>query len=711
MATNESRNDFSVTDILRELNGQSNPSAAVDAFSVEAILAEFGSGSERPAEEIPREPNADSKPKPPVHGKVRPKRTKEKTPKPLKQPAEKPKKSKDKPQKIKEKPAKKPKIREEKPKKHDTQSFVRPRHIDREEMGAQLGPRRYEPVKRTKPPRTRQKLTARRLGPNISPQEYVSTRRGAVRLRGVCAVMLFFIAMALCYVCFAPTFRIPIPERITFAGGMELHHFIVLVLSALAMVVAFPVVFAGVREVVTFKPGLSAAVTFTQIANLLHILYNQLFPSASLQKPYAPVAVFTLFFAVLGMWKKEAGYLRSAKAAGMSKEPLGIHSNEWYENLNIIKQPVRDDRSFARHLEGEDNAEETWKVLAPLGIAASLIFSVMVAVVSHDWGRFFWTLSAVSCAATPFVGSFGFAEPFAILSRRLSHVGSSIAGWYAAELLSGRQNLIVRDSDLFPKGAVSFNGIRMLGSFSLKQALSYTTSIFKEANNGLFSVFYEELRSEFGRLVNVRNMHHYEYGGVEAELEGNLVYVGTGSFMTRMGVQLGEEKDAKNVVFVAINGTAAALFQLKYRGSEEIRNALLDVMEARITPVLAVVDFNLTSEMVERVFDLPSDSVEYPEIEERLDLATESSYLDHDPCAFVTRAGFVPFASCVLAAKRLRRVTKRNVLLTVLCGFFGLALMFFLTWIGNLYASAPYHMFWFQLLWMVPVVMHSQRVK
>jgi len=264
---------------------------------------------------------------------------------------------------------------------------------------------------------------------------------------------------------------------------------------------------------------------------------------------------------------------------------------------------------------------------------------------------------------------------------------------------------------LFPKGSVSFNGIRMLGSFSLVQALSYATSIFKESNNGLYSVFYEELRSQFGRLVDVRNMHHYDCGGVEAELEGNQVYVGTGSFMTRMGVQLGEEKDSKNVVFVAINGSAAALFQMKYRGSEEIRNALLDVIEAKITPVLAVVDFNLTSEMVERVFELSADSVEFPEVEERLDLATESRYLDYDPCAFVTRAGFVPFASCVLAAKRLRRVTKRNVLLTALCVFFGLALMFFLTWIGNLYASAPNHMFWFQLLWMVPILMHSQRVK
>ena len=711
------RNDeYSVSSILREINEQSNPSAAVDAFSLEEILSEFGSQStsvttpETPSVKQPVS-QKEQKPKP----KEKPVKTRKE--KPVKMPKEKPVKvPKEKPVKVpKEQPVKKTKKKTKKQLK--SEATVRKAHrVNPEEarknMREHFGPQQDRmPKKKKQNTQKASKPTVRRMGPSISPQEYVATRKGAVRLRGVCAVMLFLNALALFYLCFAANLHIPIPAQITFENGVELHHFLVLGLYALAVTIGFPVVFAGVREVLKLRLGLSAAVMFTQLANLAPVVFNLLSPAETLQKPYAPVAVFTLFFAVFGMWKRENAYLRSAKAAGMSKEPLGIYSNEWYHNINIIKQPVRDDRSFARHLESEDKVELTWNVLAPLGIAAALIFSVMVGIVSRDWNRFFWTLAAVSCAATPFVAMFGFSTPFAILSRRLSRVGSSLAGWYAADLLSGRQNLIVRDSDLFPKGAVSFNGIRMLGSFSLEQALSYATSIFKEANNGLFPVFYEELKSKFGRLVPVRNMRHYEYGGAEAELEGNLVYVGTGSFMTRMGVHLGAERDAKNVVFIAINGTAAALFQMKYRANEEIRESLFDVLDAKITPILAVVDFNLVPMMVEEIFDLPQNSLEYPNIEERLDLATESRYLDHDPCAFVTRSGFVPFASCVLAAKRLRRVTARNALLTALCVFFGLAVMFCLAWIGNIYASSPYHIFWYQLLWMVPVLMHSQRVK
>ncbi len=701
------RDGYSVEEILSGLNDMD--SADGGSYSLESILEEFGSGAKTPAPSPMPTPQPRKPERPAESEQPKEKPSVEKWEKPEKKPTEKPKKPVEKPKKPAEKTEKKP---AEKPKKskEKREKPLAQKH-EEEGFGTHFGPKVAKPIAPQKQARPNRKFTSRRSGPNISPQEYVSKRKGATRLRGVSAAMLFLIGLALCYVCFAPTFHIPIPAQITFTGGVELHHFIVLGLSAIAMVIGFPVIFAGVYELLKLRPGLFTAVTFTQFANLMHILYNQIFPSAVLQKPYAPVAVFTLFFAVLGQWKKECAYLRSAKTAGMSKEPLGIHSNEWYNQFNIIKQPVRDPNSFARRLEGEDYAEQTWHVFAPLGMAAALIFAVMTAIVSRDLGRFFWTLAAVSCAVTPFVGAFGFAEPFAILSRRLSHVGSSLAGWYAAELLSGRQKLIVRDSDLFPKGAVTFNGIRMLGSFSLAQALSYATSIFKESNNGLYSVFYEELKSQFGRLVNVRNMRHYDYGGVEAELEGNLVYVGTASFMTRMGVHLGEEKDAKNVVFVAINGAAAALFQMKYRANIEIQDALLDVIDAKIKPVLAVVDFNLTSEMVERVFELEADAVEFPGVEERLDLATESRHLDFDPCAFVTRAGFVPFASCVLAAKRLRRVTKRNVLLTVLCVFFGFVLMSFLTWIGNIYASAPYHMFWFQLLWMVPVLIHSQRVK
>ncbi len=695
----QGHDEFSVGEILRELKESPNGKRTVEStFDIDDILAEFGtqSGAEpaQKSEPVIVEKTAESTQKLP-----------EKEPDFEEIPMEKPQKESKQKQKKQETPPKKKEKPAKKKIKQDT-SDLHPLsdYFGSEAAAATQKPKREKVTKQKKP-------LERKDGPSVAPQEYVEMKKSAARLRGLCAVLLLFACAALFYLCFAPTLGIPIPAEITFAGGADLHHILVLVVSVFAMLIGFPVLVDGIRQFAQMRLGVEAALTFAQAANLLHILMNLCFPNGQLQQPYAPVAVFALFFAVCGLWKRDRARIRACKAAGMSKEPLGVYSNEWYREINIIKQPVHDQNCFARRVEDPDVAVRFWSFLAPLVIAAALIFSVPAGIVSRDLHRSFWTLAAVSSAITPFFALYAFAQPYSILTRHLSGLGSAITGWYAAETLTGEQNLIIRDSDLFPKGSTAIHGIKMLGHFSLEQTLSYVTSVFQESNNGLFPVFYEELKSKFGRLVAVRNMRHYESGGVEAELEGNQVLIGTGAFMIRMGVQLGEEKDAKNVVFVAINGSAAGVFHIKYKGNEEIRDVLLDAIEQNVKPVLAVVDFNLTPMMVEQKFDLPTDSMEYPNIEDRLDLATDSRFLDKDACAFVTRSGFVPFASCLLAAKRLRKITMRNVLLTALCVFFGMMVMFCLTWMGNTYASAPYNLFWYQLLWMLPMLLISQRVK
>lgn len=674
-----SRDEFSVSEILREVKDASNElNTVAEEFGIDEILAEFSSVVPAAPVEIVVEERPVSVPPKEVKKPKQAKPKKEKTSAPKK---EKPKKQ---------------------VKKDTTELYTLSDFFGEQE----------EKKKKEKPKKEKKakKQAKKPDGPSVSPQEYVDIRKSAARLRGLSAMLLLLVSLALAYLCFAPALRIPIPQEITVYGRVELYHLFVLALSVLAMLIAFPILTDGIRQIAKKRLGVESALVVAQVANLLHIGVNLFMNPENFQEPYAPVIVFALYFATCGLWKRDRARIRACKTAGMSKEPLGIYTHDWYREVNIIKQTVHDETCFARRVEDEDGGARFWRIAAPIVLCAALIFATVSAIVHHDVYRFFWTFAAVSAAVVPFFALYAFAQPYSILTRYLSGLGSAITGWYAAESISGEQNLIIRDSDLFPKGAVSIHGIKMLGDFSLEQTLSYVTSIFQESNNGLFSVFYAELKSKFGRLVPVRNMRHYE-AGVEAELEGNQVLVGTAAFLIRMGVRLGEEKDAKNVVFIAVNGSAAGVFHIKYKDSEEIRDVLLEAMDYKVKPVLAVVDFNLTPMMVEQVFGLPTDSLEYPNVEDRIDLATDSRFIDRDACAYVTRNGFVPFASCLLAAKRLRTITKRNLLLTALCIFFGMMLMFCFTWIGNVYASAPYHLFLYQLLWMLPMLLVSQRVK
>ncbi len=694
---NQKRDEFSVSEILRELKETSSEqNTASSAFDLEDILAEFSSKPESVKETIVApivdEPTRRLPSQEEISAQLKPKKEK---------PTKPPKAKKEKPQaEVKEKTKKraKPVVKEDSAELYTLEEFFKEQ--------PELKPK--EP--KVKKEKKQKQVQPRPDGPSVPPQEYVKMRKGAVRLRGFSATLLLFTCVAMFYLSFAPMFGIPIPQEIAHYGNVQLHHIFVLALSLIAMLIALPIVARGVRQIAKRCLGVEAVLVFAQLANFLHIAMNLLLHEENIQQPYAPVLVFSLFFTTCGLWTRDRARLRACKTAGMTSEPLGIYTHDRYGETNIIKQPVHDEACFARRVEDADASDRFWQVVAPLAICASVVFATVSGIVHHSLYRFFWTLSAAACAGVPFFALYSFAQPYFLLTRHLSGLGSAITGWYTAECLSKEQNLIIRDSDLFPKGATSIHGIKMLGAFSLEQTLSYVTSVFQESNNGLFSVFYAELKSKFGRLVPVRNMRHYE-SGVEAELEGNQVLIGTAAFLIRMGVRLGDERDAKNVVFIAINGNAAGVFHVKYKINDEIRDVLLEAIDNKVKPVLAVVDFNLTPMMVEEIFDLPQDSLEYPNVEDRLDLATDSRFIDRDACAVVTRHGFVPFASCILAAKRLRSVVHRNLLLTGVCVAFGMMLMFSLTWIGNIFASAPYNLFLYQLLWMVPMLLISQRVK
>ena len=696
-------NEFSVSEILQELQGETGGKIK-GKYSVDDILAEFGSS---PAETTPKPEPSPVLVQEPVSVPVQEKS-------PVLEPVSMPepiKKEKRVKQERKRAPQKPKQVYQPEPVSEPEQKVKVKveKTIDTDTFAELFGHEKEE--QKEKPKRRKREAAPAVHGPSVLPHEYVTLRKGAVRMRGLCAIFLFLLSLALCYLSFAVQLHLFIPAEITFTNGRELYHLIALGLSVLVILVGLPVILEGARQIGQMRLGMEAAISFAMLANVAHLLTNLLLGRADAKEPYAAIVALALFFAVYGQWLRDRSRLRACKAAGQSQEPMGIFSKDWYQYSNIIKQPVQDQTSFARHIEDPDGAAQFWTYLAPIVIVASLVVAGCAGIKARDVDRFFWVLAAVSATITPFFGMLSYALPFAKLTKHLSGIGSAIAGWFAVEELAGKQNLIIRDSDLFPNGTTSIYGIRLLGDYSMEQTLSYVTSVFKESNNGLYPLFDAQLRSAFAKAVPVQNLRHYESGGVEADLLGNHVLVGNAAFLIRMGVRLGDESDVKNAVFIAINSQAAGVFHIKYKIHPEVRGVLAEAIRCKITPFLAVVDFNLTPMMVETTFDLPSGSLEYPNIEDRLDLAVDTRFLDQDACAFVTRSGFVPFVSCVLAAKRLRKITNRNVAFTTICVFIGMMLMLALTWMGKANAATPYNLLWYQLFWMLPAFLTTMRVE
>lgn len=571
------------------------------------------------------------------------------------------------------------------------------------------------------------------------PADFVKREEKRVKWQKKRAILLFLLCLPMCYLMATAQLGWPMLSVAEYA----LHPFrFVLALTAMqcvAMLLAYDVVIKGIRGFTLLRPNAESAVIFANFASLLHAIVSLINHGVNIAIPYCAISCVTLFFAVCGMYLKNRAFLRACKTAGATKEPVGIFVKDFYGDRNVFKHNIEDRETFVGHLTAQDGADRFWSYFASIVIVASLVFAAVASYGTGNGERFIWGLAAISSLSAPFFVMHCYAHPFAIVCKKLTDIGAALAGWYAAQELTGDLRVILRDTDIFPHGYVKLHGLKVYGNHSLEKTLAYTTSIIKESRSGLYKVFAELLKSQFGKTEKVYGLKYHESGGVEAEVNGDKVFLGTAGFMLRMGLRVSESANVKNAIFIAINSEVAGVYNVTYKVNSEVQNGFEAMKRRRIRLVLATIDFNLTPMMVETQFGLmegkrlkkrkrrkkdknitsysedwsraafsESDLI-YPEIEKRLDLSSEEQTLDRDPCAVVSRGGFAPMAFSIIAAARLRRATKRNIFLSAVSALIGMLLMFYLVFCGSVTAATPHNVFIYMMLWTIPAYIVSKR--
>ena len=116
---------------------------------------------------------------------------------------------------------------------------------------------------------------------------------------------------------------------------------------------------------------------------------------------------------------------------------------------------------------------------------------------------------------------------------------------------------------------------KILGDYSLEQTLSYATSMINATKSGLTDVFNDLLKSRYGNTVEVTNLKYHESGGIEAEIGGDAVLMGSGGFMLRSGVRLNSGTNVKNAIYIAINRQPAGVFNINYKANNDVERARL----------------------------------------------------------------------------------------------------------------------------------------
>ena len=520
-----------------------------------------------------------------------------------------------------------------------------------------------------------------------------------MRLRATLVLLLFLPALYLTLEVF------PHPQALT----PELRVLALAGVQVLAMLLGLDVLFRGLFGLLRLEFGMDTLLLFASAATLADALTMFKLDPREGQMPYCAAIVLGISLLLRGTYRKRRGLRLACKTAAAASHPYLVTLDEGkWNGRDTYAKWSGDPVGFGRQMQASDGAQRIFRRICPLLFIASMLLSIVASIGRGAPERLLWCLSATLTASASLSGALCFGQPWLTLCQRLSKSGAAIAGWDGVTATGG-SGILVTDSDLFPPGCVSLNGIKIFGDFPAEKVVADTATLIRESGCGLDKPFHDLLRAQGAIYRRVSNFFCYE-GGLSGVIRNEQVLVGSADFMRLMEIALPPGLHVKNAVFCAIDGELAGIFALNYTLHGTVDPALTSLIRNRVSPVMATRDFNLTPAMLRQRFKLPVDRMEYPSVERRMELSDEDQLHSDILTAVLCREGIGPYSEAVVGAARLRRAVRTSAVLASLGAVVGLILAFYLTFVGAYASLSASNLLVFLIMWLVPTPLISGMV-
>lgn len=559
--------------------------------------------------------------------------------------------------------------------------------VDEEEDDEEPPRRERKPRKEPEPP------------PDLPPNQLAARYGKGLGLLRLRASLVLLLSLPLLWLTLAPFLDLPRPEALE-------HSFPLQVwcsggLLAIAVVLGIDILAKGVVQFFVLRPGSDSACAFA-CALTLADAFTQLerIPERT-TLPYSAACCLCLFCCMWGTYAKRQGLRLSCRTAAAASQPYLVTLDEKsWNGRDAYAKWSGPAHGFGSQIQEEDGAQRVFRFSVPLLLLGAVLASVIASVGNGHPERLFWCLSATLTASASFSGLLIFSRPYRILARRLSSSGAALAGWSGAARAGG--SILLTDTDLFPPGMVSLNGIKVFGNFPVEKVVGVCATLIRDSGSGLDKIFHDLLRSQGAVYRRAGGFQRHEGGGLSAEIRGEHILVGSASFMTLMEVSLPQGLNVRNAVFCAIDGDLAGIFALNYVMHPTIPPAISALVAGRVAPVLCTRDFSLIPSMLRQKFKLPVEKMDFPSVVRRTELSDPNSFHNARLTAVLCREGLAPFSEAVVGAKRLRTAVILSTVLAVLGSLVGLLLAFYLTFMGAYDSISPAQMSLFLIAWTVP---------
>lgn len=331
------------------------------------------------------------------------------------------------------------------------------------------------------------------------------------------------------------------------------------------------------------------------------------------------------------------------------------------------------------------------------------IGSGAAAMMLHDSVSFgIQVLSVSLLAAVPVTSFITLTRPMAILERRLHKLGTVLCGWKGIVGLSKRAVFPISHEDLFPVGSCKLNGVKFYGGRDPDQVVAYCAALVNADGGGLVPLFEYLLTSRNGRHYDAENIRGYN-GGIGGEVCGEPVLMGTLNCLKEMGVEIPEGTSVSQAVYAAIDGEFCGVFAVTYAKSRSSAAGLRTMCSYRgLRPVLVTEDFMLTENFIRSRFGVNTRRVCFPQRDLRASLAAVEADSEVPAMALITSKGLAPYAFAITGARSVRAASWIGVIIHLLGGILGLAMMAVLAYLGEAELLTPTNLLLYEMVWLIP---------
>lgn len=325
---------------------------------------------------------------------------------------------------------------------------------------------------------------------------------------------------------------------------------------------------------------------------------------------------------------------------------------------------------FPSNFMEKSNSKDDSKDYSPLMITAAVVGSIVAAVVLGIRNK-----SAVD-ALTAFAGAFCISIPVFtrivpaflvyIVNHHLNKEGSMIINLDAAKKTAASNAIVVDSADIFDQSKCVMHGMKEFKTMRTDVILLYAAAMVIKSGGPLKECFEHVVDSRADLLPSVRELVYEDKMGISARIDERKVLLGNRNMMIQHNIEAPDRSmeqkythDGRKVIYLACNGTLAAMFVVSYNVDGKIKNYLKQLGRNGIQTLVRTNDVNVTEELISEHFNITSanfrllSSVAGRLFKRRKDTVSESFPVEvvHDGTAWSMLKSIATSCSMVLKMK------------------------------------------------------------